>query len=310
VVLMVHGAVNPSTPVFDLSYKDYSWMGSLAEAGFDVFAMDLVGYGGSTRPWPMDDPCNASPELQTALFSPYPLETPCPPSYPFLLTNAQSELDEIDQVVEYLRSIRQVERIHLIGYSSGGARFGRYAALHPEKVDKLILLAPAYDADVPTNPPAEIPGRGFSLQAIRSDLPIGRVLPLPAHCGAATESELRPVLRAANAEFDPIGATWGPGVTRAPTSQQGWGWNATRAAQVQAPTLVLSGEFDSVRPQAIVRQLYNDLGPEQKVFVDLACSEHTVPLETRHNIVKETSLEWLLQGSVHGLESGTLRLGD
>ena len=43
VVLMVHGATAPSIPAFDLSYKDYSWMGSLAEAGFDVFAMDLAG---------------------------------------------------------------------------------------------------------------------------------------------------------------------------------------------------------------------------------------------------------------------------
>jgi pimeloyl-ACP methyl ester carboxylesterase len=127
---------------------------------------------------------------------------------------------------------------------------------------------------------------------------------------APASQVLKGGLRATNAEFDPIGATWGPGVTRAPTSQQNRGWNATRAAQVQAPTLVLSPEFDSVVPQANHRQLYNDLGPEQKVFVDIACSEHTVHLETRHYIVKETSLEWLLQGSVYGFPSGTLRVSD
>src|ERR671915_2471443 len=56
VVLMVHGEVSPSTLVFDVNYSDYSWMTYLARAGFDVFAMDMSGYGRSARPR-MEDPC-------------------------------------------------------------------------------------------------------------------------------------------------------------------------------------------------------------------------------------------------------------
>ena len=37
-------------------YKDYSWMAFLARAGFDVYSMDMEGYGPSTRPPAMDDP--------------------------------------------------------------------------------------------------------------------------------------------------------------------------------------------------------------------------------------------------------------
>ena len=78
VVLFVHGAGTPAEVAFDVPYQDYSWMEYLANAGFDVFAMDTTGYGRSTRPSPMDDPCNLSPEQQ-ALFVPALLERPCTP---------------------------------------------------------------------------------------------------------------------------------------------------------------------------------------------------------------------------------------
>src|SRR2546426_6493485 len=35
-------------------------------------------------------------------------------------------------------------RIDLIGWSRGGWRAASYAAHHPEKIDKLLLLAPVY----------------------------------------------------------------------------------------------------------------------------------------------------------------------
>ena len=52
IVLFVHGAGTPAEVTFDVPYKDYSWMAYLAKAGFDVFSMDLTGYGRSTRPYP------------------------------------------------------------------------------------------------------------------------------------------------------------------------------------------------------------------------------------------------------------------
>ena len=45
VVLMVHGGISPSTLAFDVEHETYSWMVYLARAGFDVFAMDMTGYG-------------------------------------------------------------------------------------------------------------------------------------------------------------------------------------------------------------------------------------------------------------------------
>ena len=119
VVLFVHGGSVPSVPDYDLDYKDYSWMGHLAAAGFDTFAMDQTGYGRSPRPM-MDDACNMS-EADQALVTPHPLAAPCEPSYPFGSTTVQSDWDEIDTVVDYIRDLRGVERVSLIGWSAGGA---------------------------------------------------------------------------------------------------------------------------------------------------------------------------------------------
>jgi pimeloyl-ACP methyl ester carboxylesterase len=85
VVLFVHGAGTPAEVAFDVPYQDYSWMAYLAKAGFDVFAMDVTGYGRSTRPPAMNDPCNLAPNQQAALV-PSLLSAPCAPSYPRQVT--------------------------------------------------------------------------------------------------------------------------------------------------------------------------------------------------------------------------------
>lgn len=67
IVLFIHGAGTPAEVAFDVPYQDYSWMAYLARAGYDVFSMDTTGYGRSTRPAAMNDPCNLSAEQQKQL---------------------------------------------------------------------------------------------------------------------------------------------------------------------------------------------------------------------------------------------------
>lgn len=69
VVLFIHGAGTPAEVAYDVNFEDYSWMAFLAKAGFDVFGMDMTGYGRSTRPAAMNDPCNLS-KAQQAGFIP------------------------------------------------------------------------------------------------------------------------------------------------------------------------------------------------------------------------------------------------
>ena len=110
VVLFIHGAGTPAEVAFDLPYQDYSWMAYLAQAGFDVFAMDTTGYGRSTRPTAMNDPCNLTREQQAA-FVPSLLSVPCAPSYPRHLTTIASDWNDIGGVVDYIRTLRHVDQV-------------------------------------------------------------------------------------------------------------------------------------------------------------------------------------------------------
>ncbi|HKC58189.1 MAG TPA: alpha/beta fold hydrolase, partial [Vicinamibacterales bacterium] len=95
VVLFVHGAGTPAEVAFDVPYQDYSWMAFLARAGFDVFSVDMTGYGRSTRPAPMNDPCNLAKDRQAGFVA-----APCAPGYPHTLTSVASDWADIGAAVD------------------------------------------------------------------------------------------------------------------------------------------------------------------------------------------------------------------
>jgi alpha-beta hydrolase superfamily lysophospholipase len=49
-LLYVHGATYPASTAFDLKLDGLSWMEYIAARGYDVYLLDLRGYGKSTRP--------------------------------------------------------------------------------------------------------------------------------------------------------------------------------------------------------------------------------------------------------------------
>ena len=95
VVLFIHGAGTPAEVGFDVPVSGYSWMGYLAERGFQVFSMDMTGYGPSTRPYVMNDRCNLSQEQQMQEFG-----SACAPSHAEAATTMASDWNDIDAVVE------------------------------------------------------------------------------------------------------------------------------------------------------------------------------------------------------------------
>src|SRR5207244_142520 len=60
-------------------------------------------------------------------------------------------------------------------------------------------------------------------------------------------------------ESDPVGATWGSGVRRAPQVTT-WGWTSAVVAKMGVPTLAVSGVHDKQVPPQRVRDLFADLG--------------------------------------------------
>jgi pimeloyl-ACP methyl ester carboxylesterase len=306
VVLFVHGAGTPAEVSFDVPYEDYSWMAYLARSGFDVFAMDVTGYGRSTRPTAMNDPCNLTHEQQTA-FVPNLISATCTPSYPHQMTTIASDWNDIGAVVDYIRALRHVNQISIVAWSLGGPRAGGYAAQHPEKLLKLVLLAPAYTRTSSASAPAQLPAEGPAMNTqsheeftANWDRQVGCQ---DQYDPVASESVWSEMIKS-----DPVGATWGSGVRRAPQVTT-WGWNADVVAKTQIPILMISGQHDKQVQQERVRELYADLGSQQKVFIDLACSSHNAIWERNHILLFRASLEWLTRGSVGGKQQAMLRLG-
>src|SRR6202012_3337927 len=56
ILLYVHGATYPSETAFDLPIEGVSMMELIASRGYDVYLVDIRGYGGSTRPPEMGQP--------------------------------------------------------------------------------------------------------------------------------------------------------------------------------------------------------------------------------------------------------------
>ena len=306
VALFIHGAGTPGEVSFDVPYQDYSWMAYLAHAGFDVFAMDMTGYGRSTRPAAMDDPCNLATAQQGA-FVPALIPAPCSPSYPHQMTTLASDWHDIDAVVDRVRAMRHVEKLNLLAWSLGGPRSGGYAAQHPDKVAKLVLLAPAYNRETKADPPAQVPANGAAMNTqSRSEFVAN--WDRQVGCPDQYEAAARDSVWAEMILSDPVGATWGTGVRRAPLVTT-WGWTTAVVAKMQIPTLMVSGVHDKqVNPER-VRELYSDIGSPKKMFVDLACSSHNAMWEKNHLLLFRASLEWLTQGSVQGKQEGMLQLG-
>ena len=305
VVLFVHGAGTPAEVAFDPSAPGYSWMAYLANAGLDVFSMDTTGYGRSTRPTPMNDPCNLSPEQQK-LFVPALMAAPCAPTYPHQLTNIGSDWNDIDAVVDYIRALRKVETVSLVAWSLGGPRAGGYAAQHPEKVSAMVVLAPAYNRNAAATAPA-LPNSGVAFNT-QSRTEFVANWDRQVGCPDQFEPAVRDAVWADMIASDPVGATWGDGVRRAPSTTT-WGWNMAMAAATRIPALVIAGIHDKQVTPDRVRPLYDDLGSARKVLIDLGCSSHNAMWEKNRLLMFKASLDWLTRGAVGETQSGVIRMG-
>ena len=306
VVLFVHGSGTPAEVSFDSRRPDYSWLGAVARAGFDTFAVDMTGYGRSSRPRALDDACNVAKQQQ-ARFVPGVIPAPCEPSQATAITTMDSDWKDIDAAVDFVRALRGVERVSLVGWSQGGPRIAGYTARHPEKVERIAVLAPAYGRDSALEAPKSLPriDGAISVQS-RSDFVANwdRQVGCTGQYDAAAAKDIFDEML----ESDPVGAKWGPGVRRAPNVPT-WGFNREAVATARTPFLMVTGEHDKqVDPQR-VRDLYQDWGGDSKVIIDLGCSSHNAMWEKNRQMLYQATVDWLRDGKVDGMSRGMLRMG-
>src|SRR5262249_35026599 len=130
-LLFVHGATQPAEATFDLPLEGMSWMDYIAQRGWDVYLVDVRGYGRSTRPPEMDQPADSNAPIVTTDVA---------------VKEGGSAIDFI------LHRRRGISRINLMGWSWGTVTMGAYAADHNDKVERLVLYAPVW---LTASPPSQ-----------------------------------------------------------------------------------------------------------------------------------------------------------
>jgi pimeloyl-ACP methyl ester carboxylesterase len=289
VVLLVHGRAAAALPSFDLEYRDYSWLMYLAEAGFDAFALDLQGYGNSSKPSVMDDPCNTSGEDQAKYLVPNPLATPCQPRYQEPFGSFSTDWDEIDAAVEYIRSVRgnRALKVNLVGWSRGGMRVIGYAALRAQNVEKVVVLNPTRFPPVAT-----VPGYPTNMTDKRDFFADWDKQIDSKACPQQVDQAIREALWNSTIALDTLGSGWGAsGVRRSPAFSSA-GWTPDLPGRVRAPTLVIRGALDTQAPELATRALYDALGGPKR-YLTVPCGSHEVVYETQHTKVMEATATWL-----------------
>lgn len=282
-VLFVHGATYPAETAFDLRLDGFSWMDFIARRGFDVFLLDVRGYGRSTRPPAMDAPPKSNP--------------------PFAST-ADARAD-VGAVAAYIRQRRGVDRVCLIGWSWGCATMGSFAAEHPDTVERLVLFAPGWVRDG-----ASAADPGGTLGAWRG---VTREAALDRWLSGVPKDEREALIPAgwfdawADATFatDPIGAAMQPPVLRAPNGvvrDSREYWSAGRAmydpAGITAPTMIAVGEWDRDTPPALGQALFALLkSAREKRFALLGHATHTALME-RNRLALFEQVQLFLEGGL------------
>ena len=110
-VLFVHG-VTYSSHEFDVDFKDYSLARYFARHGFEVWLLDIAGYGNSGR---VGDG---------------------------FMPDSDYAAEDIASAVRCILKRNQISAMDVMGWSWGTVTSGRFAARYPEMVRRLVLYAP------------------------------------------------------------------------------------------------------------------------------------------------------------------------
>jgi pimeloyl-ACP methyl ester carboxylesterase len=265
ILLYVHGSTYPAETAFDLQLNGMSWMDYMAQRGYDVYLVDLRGYGKSTRPPEMDNPAAESEPI----------------------VRTETAVKDVGAAVDFILKRRGVAKINLLGWSWGTSTMGWYTAQNNDKVNKLVLYAPQWMRNVPA-----LTDNGGKLGAYRSvsrDAAKGRWLT------GVPEDKKADLIPAgwfeawADATFasDAVGAKQTPPVLRAPNgtvqdTREFWGAGKPLydPAGIRVPTFLAHAEWDADLPSYMLHAYFAKLtNAPYKRYVEIGEGTHTIIME-------------------------------
>ena len=262
IVLFVHGSTYPSETAFDLPLNGMSWMDYIARHGYDVYLVDLRGYGKSTRPPEMDQP----PERNGPL------------------TRTDVAVKDVSSAVEFIRKRRGVDKINLLGWSWGTTIMGVYTTQNNDKVNKLVLYAPQWVRNTPAL--TDTGGPIGAYRTVTREAAKGRWL---SGVAESKKADLIPpgwFEAWADATFatDPKG---GGKTLRAPNgtvqdTRDYWGAGKPLydPAGIRVPTFLAHAEWDADMPSYMLYAYFEKLSnAPYKRYVQIGEGTHTVIME-------------------------------
>jgi pimeloyl-ACP methyl ester carboxylesterase len=274
-LLYVHGTTQAASATFDLRLDGVSWMEFIARHGFDVYLLDLRGYGRSTRP----------PEMRA------PAEAHAP------IVTTDVALSDFASAAEFIRRRRGIDRLDVMGWSWGTVIAAAYAAQNPDKVERLVLFAPVWLRDPPAAPQAPLGAwQSWTVEQAQANLQTGAPEEKRAHLMPRAWFE---IWKAAALATDPEGARHNPPVVRTPNgapfdSRRYWqaGKPYYDPGRIAAPTLILHGEWDGLLPASMAQAIYARLREaRRKRFVQIGAGTHLLLLErNRMQLFREAQL--------------------
>jgi pimeloyl-ACP methyl ester carboxylesterase len=265
ILLYVHGATYPADATFDLRLNGLSWMDYIAQHGYDVYLVDLRGYGRSSRPSEMDYPAaDNEPIVRT-----------------------QSAIKDAGAAVDFILKRRGVSKIDLMGWSWGTTIMGLYTTLNNDKVNRLVLYAPQWISITPSLIQAEA-----KLGAYRT---ITREAARVRWFTGVPEDKKASLIPAGwfdaamDASFatDAVGAKQVPPVLRAPNGviqDNREFWSSGKAlydpAGIHVPTFLVHAEWDADLPSYMLYEYFARLtNAPYKRYVQIGEGTHGVMME-------------------------------
>jgi pimeloyl-ACP methyl ester carboxylesterase len=267
ILVFVHGATYPAETAFDLPIEGVSMMDLIAARGYDVYLVDVRGYGRSTRPPEMSQPPAANKPIVTTSVAAH----------------------DLGAAVDYILNKRKVSKIDVMGWSWGTSIAGLYTSEHNAKVSRLVLYAPQW---IHTEPPAPAAANAPPLGAYRLVSKESAKARWLKGVAADKQADLIPpgVFDAwADATWatDPEAAKQNPPMLRAPNGvmedSQNY-WNAGKPlydpGKITVPTLLLHAEWDADLPSYLAQGYFAQLkNTPYKRLIELSEGTHTVMME-------------------------------
>jgi pimeloyl-ACP methyl ester carboxylesterase len=259
-------------------------METIAERGYDVYCLDVRGYGRSTRPAAMDERPEANPPI---------VRTP-------------DAVKDITAVLNFIRKRRNIARLNLLGWSWGCTLMATTAIQNPDKVARLMLYAPGFLRTTPSLLNAGGGPLGAYRMVTKEQARARWLNGVPEHKQAAQIPDgWFEQWTAATWATDPDGARQDPPVIRAPNgtvqdTQEFWssGRMMYDPAKITAPTLLVVGEWDRDTPPYMAQALYPLLvNSPGKRLVMLAEATHTMMLEKNRLELFKTVQAFLDEGA-------------